>query len=315
MASAEHEGIAQLFRERPELALELLANVGGPSAVPWIASQIEDATLPQSAPAHRPDLVASYFDARGRRVLAVIVEVQRGVDYDKGWTWPLYWAAIRARLRCRVVLLVLATNERVARWAKHAVSTGGPNVRFEPIVVGPHDVPRVTTREEAVRSPELAVLSAVVHGNEPGGAEVAMAAIEAIEASANLDGPTTTLYHDLVRYALDDAARKALEALMNYIGPKGYEYKSDFARKYYGEGHTDGEAKGLAAGRAEGVAAGRAEGVAAGRAEALLVLVRARGLSATPDEVARIRACDDSETLDRWLERLATAGSVAEALR
>jgi hypothetical protein len=292
VASATHEGIALLFRERPELALELLAGVAEVESFDWKASKIEDSTLPQSAPAHRPDLVSSFFDARGRRLVAVIIEVQRGIDADKGWTWPLYWASVRARLRCRVVLLVVATSERVARWAARATSGTGPNLRFQPVVVGPAQVPRVADADAARRSPELAVLSSLVHGNEPDGAEVAMAAIE---AAGSLDAPRAALYHDLVRHGLDAASTAALEALMKYTGYKGYEYQSDFARKYYGQGHT--------------------EGVAAGRADALLVLIRARGLAATPEQVARIRACTDAATLDAWLERIVVASSVDDALR
>ncbi len=300
VASATHEGIALLFRERPELALELLAGVVDVQSFAWKASKIEDSTLPQSAPAHRPDLVSSFFDGRGRRLVAVIVEVQRGIDADKGWTWPLYWASVRARLRCRVVLLVVATSERVARWAARAAAGTGPNLRFRPVVVGPAQVPRVADTDAARRAPELAVLSSLVHGNEPDGAQVAMAAIE---AAGSLDAPRAALYHDLIRHGLDAAATAALEALMKFTGYKGYEYQSEFARKYYGQGHT------------EGVAAGRAEGVAVGRADALLLLIRARGLAATPEQVRRIRACADPATLDAWLERIVAATSVDDALR
>ena len=64
---------------------------------------------------------------------------------------------------------------------------------------------------------------------------------------------------------------------------KGYEYKSDFARKY--------------------VAQGRAEGRAEEAARALLTVLRARGI-AVPDAVReRIQAQKDPERLERWLEK------------
>jgi hypothetical protein len=76
-----------------------------------------------------------------------------------------------------------------------------------------------------------------------------------------------------------------LEALM-----KGYEYQSDFARKY--------------------VAQGQAEEAA----HALLAVLQARGI-AVPDAVReRILAQKDRERLRRWLEKAAVATSVAAVL-
>ncbi|WP_437782629.1 hypothetical protein [Sorangium sp. So ce1097] len=74
------------------------------------------------------------------------------------------------------------------------------------------------------------------------------------------------------------------------------------------------EAQGRKKGRAEGEAKGRAEGEAKGRQDALLTLLRARGLSPSQDDEARIRACADAAKLDRWIARAATATTVREAL-
>ena len=91
--------------------------------------------------------------------------------------------------------------------------------------------------------------------------------------------------------------RRSLEAMM-----KGYEYQSDFARKYVAEG------------LAEGLAKGRAEGRAEEAARALLTVLRARGI-AVPDAVReRILAQKEPERLERWLERAAVATSVAEVI-
>ncbi|WP_437690968.1 hypothetical protein [Sorangium sp. So ce176] len=74
------------------------------------------------------------------------------------------------------------------------------------------------------------------------------------------------------------------------------------------------EAQGRKKGRAEGEARGRAEGEARGRQDALLTLLRARGLSPSQDDEARIRACADAAKLDRWIARAATATTIREAL-
>ena len=103
---------------------------------------------------------------------------------------------------------------------------------------------------------------------------------------------------------------------------KGYEYQSDFARKYVAQGRAEGLAEGRnlghSEGRAEGRFEGRAEGRSEGRAEeaarAVLTVLRTRGLG-IPDAVReRILAQKDPERLERWLERAAVATSAAAIL-
>ncbi|HEY0683320.1 MAG TPA: DUF4351 domain-containing protein, partial [Steroidobacter sp.] len=50
------------------------------------------------------------------------------------------------------------------------------------------------------------------------------------------------LYFDLIHHHLSEAARRALRDMM----PANYEYQSDFARKYYGQGKAEGKAEGIA---------------------------------------------------------------------
>jgi len=120
----------------------------------------------------------------------------------------------------------------------------------------------------------------------PQGGTIAAAVLPAIR---ELDDDRVRLYCDLVYNSLNEAARHALEAIM-----KGYEYQSDFAKKY--------------------VAQGRAEGRTEEAARALLAVLRARGL-AVPDAVReRILSQKDPERLERWLEKAAVAASVTAVL-
>lgn len=77
-----------------------------------------------------------------------------------------------------------------------------------------------------------------------------------------------------------------------------YEYQSDFARKYYGQG--------LAEGRTEGERTGHARGMA----QALLSVLQRRGLEATEDQRTRIAACTDLAVLERWIDRALDAQSI-----
>jgi hypothetical protein len=122
-----------------------------------------------------------------------------------------------------------------------------------------------------------------------------------LSAVRDLDDDRARLYYDLVYNSLNEAARRALEAMM-----KGYEYQSDFAKKYVAEGRTEGLAEGLT----QGVTLGRTEEAARN----LLTVLRVRGI-AVPDAVReRILAQKDPERLERWLEKAAVAASVAAVL-
>jgi hypothetical protein len=144
---------------------------------------------------------------------------------------------------------------------------------------------------EAVRSPELAVMSAMAHGGEPDSEKVLQALVGAL---GSIDDQHATLHYDLVLAALPRAARGHLEDLMRIA----YEYQSDFARKYVAEGRTEG----------------RVEGRAEGAATALLTVLAARGVD-VPDEVrARITGCTDLDQLEAWLRRAVTAHSIHDVI-
>jgi hypothetical protein len=58
-----------------------------------------------------------------------------------------------------------------------------------------------------------------------------------VPAVRGLDDERARFFGDLVHNSLDEAARRALEAMM-----KGYEHQSDFAKKLYRQGRDDGRA-------------------------------------------------------------------------
>lgn len=107
------------------------------------------------------------------------------------------------------------------------------------------------------------------------------------------DDDRARFYYDLVYTSLNEAARRALDEKM-----KGYEYQSDFAKKY------------VALGRAEGRTEGRAEG----KASAVLDLLAGRGIAVPDSARERILAEKDLDRIKRWLLRAAVAASVAEVL-
>jgi len=127
--------------------------------------------------------------------------------------------------------------------------------------------------------------------------EVAQVAIEAI---SQLTETPSRLYSDVIMSAAPEAIRHLLEAQM-----EGYEYKSEFAIRYYSEG----EMAGLERGRQEG----RQEGVGDGLQAAVLTLARAKLDALTREDVAAIEGIRDRQVLDDLVAALGRASSAVEA--
>ena len=156
----------------------------------------------------------------------------------------------------------------------------------------------MTDLEEAARRPELGVLSALAHGETEKGATIAAAVLPAIR---ELDDERVKLYYDLVYNSLNEAARRTLETMI-----KGYEYQSDFAKKYVAQGRAEG--------LTEGISKGLAEGRAKEAAHSVLTVLQARGLVVPDAARERILAQKDTERLERWLKKAAVASTVAAVL-
>jgi hypothetical protein len=150
----------------------------------------------------------------------------------------------------------------------------------------------VVEPDEAARTPELAVLSALAHGGRQDGGKTLETLVDAYRA---LDADHRALYHDVVSATLPQAARLYLEALVKL---KNYEYQSDFARHYFGQGKAEGMAEGKVVGEAEGVA------------KAILAVLSARGVCVSPDVRARILGCGDLAQLETLVKRAGVVSTV-----
>jgi hypothetical protein len=290
MPSYLHETLVEMFRDRPAFAAEVLA---GPLGIPvphYEQARLSSTDLTEVIPTeYRADLVVT-LTRDDAPVLAVVVEAQLRVDARKRRAWPAYVAILHARLGCPVMLLVVCPLAAVAAWCAAPIVVSEPGLVLTPVVLGPDSVPVLEDPVAARASPELAVLSAMAHGGRPEHTEVLDALLVALHA---VDREHARLYADIVLAALPAAARTHLEALMTIIG---YEYQSDFARRYMAEG----KAQGLAA------------GLAVGKVSALLAILDARAVDVPRDVRERIEACTDLDQLDTWVRRAATAARVEE---
>ena len=287
MPSQLHEALLLLFRNRPALAPELLHDALHMELPPFTEVRIDSAELTDVQPAeYRADLVVLLLE--GTPVLGIVVEAQLAPDERKRFVWPMYVAGLRARFEVPVVLLVVTGDDATARWAAKTIDLGAGN-RFAPLVLGPAAVPEVADEATALADPELAVLSAMAHGNDEDGAKAARIALAAQVASLSLDEDRSRLYLDLVLASLSEAAKKELRSM----DPAKYEYQSDFAKKY--------------------IALGRQEGRVLGQAAVLARLLTRRFGALAPEAAARIAAASVDE-LDTIADRLLVAQSIEEAL-
>ena len=292
MPSQLHEVLLLLFRNRPQLAPELLREVLHVELPDYTEVRIDSAELTQVQPTeYRADLVVLLLD--DVPVLGIVLEAQLHRDDDKRFVWPVYVTNLRGRIRCPVTLMVISPDDAVARWCAQPIELGGGNV-FHAMVIGPSGVPIVTDEAVAMRDPELAVLSAMAHGRTADPDIAVQIAIAAIGASVGLDAERSVLYFDLVRASLGDVAKRSLQAM----DPAKYEFQSDFAKRF------------IEVGRQEGRQEGRTEGQAA----TLLKLLRLKFGVVSQDVVTRVQSAS-IEDLDHWAERILDATSIDDTLR
>jgi len=279
--SFAHDLLVDLFRNRGELAPALLRSCAG---IALDLDHVEQSSVDLSQVAsteYRADAVVVLRDRAGVAVAGVVVEVQLSIDPDKRRSWPLYVTALHARHACRTMLLVIAPDARVARWARAPIALGHPGFALIPIVVGFDDVPRRGAAEAGLALPELDVAST------------------AIAALAGLPEDRARLYLDVILTALSPSDREIVEARM-----QGYVYQSDFARKYYSQGREQG----LEQGREQELEQGREQGLRS----AALALLRAKLEVVTADDEAAVETTRGEPALTALIAALAPALTAAE---
>ena len=285
MPSHLHQLLVELIRERPKLVEHLLREVLRLHLPARIALRRGPTAVSEMMPAeHAADAVFEVCALGDERPgLGLIFEVQLERDVDKEFTWPLYVAGQRVRLRCPVMLVVVTPSRTTARWARRVLDLDGSGgFTFAPRVLGPDEIPIVTERRKARALPELAVLSVIAHRADPEALDVGRAAID---AARRLDDVTGRLYCDVVFAYLARAARRKLEIEM---GLENYEYQSEFAKKFIEEGRREASRS------------------------LLRSVAAARGLDLSAAQLEKIDACDDAALLKTWATRAATASAADE---
>ena len=216
------------------------------------------------------------------------MEVQLTKDEAKPFSWIAYLAGQHHRLQVPTYLVVITNDPAIAAWAAGPFRAG--HLILEPWVLGPADVPAITTIEEARRSLDMTLFSGIVHGRERVAVRIGLVLRQALDEAPDDVG---LYYWDAFLASLSEPVRKELDMQLQDFKPR-----SDWSKEIF--------AKGEAKGRAEGLA----EGEALGHAKDILILLAARRITATPRFRRRITGCSDLAQLERWFRNAATAKSI-----
>lgn len=284
MPSFEHEVLAQLFRNQPQLAVRFLSESCGVD-IPdhaHVASDSAEFTQCEAVERRSDAAVVLLGTDIQHPQLGVVVEIQRSPKLHKFRSWALYAAALAERRECEVVVLAFCPNQQTADYYDRSFELG-PTFVLHPLIVGPNRVPLLTDPRQVAESPELGVLSVLAHGGEQQAIDVLCAGFDKI------DPDRARQYTGYVLGLLHESERSYMEDLM---AAGTFEYMSEFTQSYVDEGRVEGRVE--------------------GETRALLAVLEARGLAVSPEVRDRITACTDPDQLELWIRRAATVDSSIE---
>ena len=223
----------------------------------------------------------------------LLVESQTEDDRSRRTVWPYYIAYLQTKYRLPVLMLVVCSKAATARWARKAIKTGLPGLTCQvttPIVLGPDNVPALTSVAEAAENLHFAVYSALTHSREP----EARVILEALEAALETTDPDTASdLSDFIEDGLGDTP--GYHIWRELMATRTPTYVSET--------------------RAKSRAEGRVEGRVEGEAKAILRVLARRGFTVEDADRERIESCGDLETLEKWLDRSVDADRVEDLFK
>lgn len=288
MPTLEHNSLVEMFRENPSLAPHFLQTLFHLEVPTHASVAVVESSLDLLIPVEfRADLVIELRDERGGLVLAIVFEAQRAIDPDKELSWPVYIAVVRARKRCQAIILAVAPDPEVASWAARKIDLGLGLSTVQALVIGPQILPEIQDSAIAENEMELAVLSALAHGNGPNGLSVVLAALSAL---GRLDQEHAAAYFQIIYNALREPIRMALETRIMDQQAETRATFPPFAQKLIDRGKLEE------------------------KRETLLRLLTRAGIPFTEEDRARVEACAEPATLDRWVDNVLSAKAIDDVL-
>ncbi|GAB2461027.1 hypothetical protein GCM10027187_31240 [Streptosporangium sandarakinum] len=288
MPSPTHDSLIELFRDRPQLAVEVLRDLLGQDLPVTPLARAENFTF-NTRPSDdiEPDLVV-VLGPPPSPAHVIIVEIQKDKSKDPRQL-DRYAAQAWLMLKCDATVLVVCPDARTAEHYARPIDSGLTGYRPHPRVLGPGGIPAITDPQQAAAHPELSALAVMAHGRDRKVVEAFASAL------AELPHDYAAKYYE---HAYDMSVPEVRHLLEEIMTSTDWPVHSPFAREHYGRGMAEGKAKGKTEGRAEEAA------------KLVLLVMDARGLDMPDDVRARITSCTDLTLLETWAARAATAQTV-----
>ncbi|MBB2911859.1 hypothetical protein FHS43_003132 [Streptosporangium becharense] len=143
MPSPQHDSLIQLFRDRPQLAVEILRDLLGQELPATPLVRLESSTF-NTRPSD--DIEADLVIVLGpppSPAHAVVVEIQQDKSKNPRQL-ARYAAALWLLLKCDVTVLVVCPDARAAEHYARPIDSGLTGYRLQAQVLGPGDIPAIT---------------------------------------------------------------------------------------------------------------------------------------------------------------------------
>ncbi|WP_316773540.1 RpnC/YadD family protein [Streptomyces sasae] len=292
MVSSPHEAMHRIFQQDPGLFARAARSIGVPFADP-VASTLLPTDLTENHPLERRVDSLMRVDTAEQGSYLLVVEAQGKKDPDKPASWTYYLSYLYAKYRLPPVLVVVCQDRATATWAARHLEIGPPqwpSLTLRPLVLGPDNVPLVTSPDKVAHDLPMAVLSAVLHHRDPQIEAILKAMAPVLRDLQEHDEDTADIYIELTQQGLEKTP--AADLWRHLVAIDTSFFTSSLAEELRDEGRVEGKAQGVA--------------------ESLLLVLAGRDIEVSEEARERITTCDDHDVLTTWLTRAMRAASTAE---
>lgn len=310
--SPEHEALHRVFLDDDGLFSRTVSRVLGIKIPAGEMSEL-NVDLTEIRPVERRAdsvLRAKFVPGGPAGDFIILVESQTDPEESRRMSWPYYVAYLHDKYKVDVVLLVVCRKASTARWARTPIRIGRADavcMTVTPLVLGPDNVPPLTTVEEAAEDPHFAVFSALTHGH---GRKRRVILKTLAAALGTIDDEKAEDLAEFTEVGLGDGPGS--EIWRGLMTTETFPYMSKTRANAMAEGRAQGIAQGKVEGIAQGKALGEALGEAQGEAKAVLRMLKKRHIPVDDVSRERIESCTDLTTLEGWLDRVLDITTVDE---
>lgn len=286
MVTSQHEALHRIFAHDEELFARTMRRVFGQDVpVPENVTILNTDFTEVSPHVRRGDsvLLAELLVEDPSRRYVLIVESQTEKDQDEApYRWPYYVAYLHDKYKCPVVLLIVCSKKTTAEWARDPIRVGLPGLTCMTVcgvVLGPDNVPAITSPDDARRDVGFAVFAALTHSRS---LRIGAILETLAGALATVDDETGSTLAEFTEAGLGDTSARSI--WRELMATTAYPYVSQL----------------------------RSQGRQEGRAADIERILDKRGIAMDPADRERILSCRDEAALDLWLDRVLTVSTISD---